>query len=384
MFDVEVRPDVRADAANDARRPSRDLSLRPYFGGPGQANGVLRDLLQARIEATPSGGAIDWMTYYFRDERLADALAGARRRGVKVRVCVEGWPRRRRANDNVIRRLGDSAAGVGAGLRVVRRVIPSHLHAKVYAFSHPAPHVLVGSFNPSGCADPDAAKVTADIGDHDRGHNLLVEVRDPAIVDALVRRVRALHSGAGVMELMRARCGDVAAGEHESVFFPRLGRNPLDLRLQELGPAADLRIAVSHLRDPWLCARLCDLARAGAEVQVLTHDTLRRTPRRVERALAAAGVTVWRYRHPEGLPMHCKFVLVRESGRRWAGFGSYNFTLTSRWLNQELLVFSESRGLWDALDARWGQIRAERWTKPCQAPSGRYATSRRPVASQGR
>jgi phosphatidylserine/phosphatidylglycerophosphate/cardiolipin synthase-like enzyme len=95
----------------------------------------------------------------------------------------------------------------------------------------------------------------------------------------------------------------------------------------------------------------------GVEVTVLTGDTMRRTPRRTERYLLNLGVKVLRF-DCDGLPMHAKFILAEPPKARWCAFGSYNLTLTSRWLNHELLVFSTDPHLWDSFDWRWQEIKA--------------------------
>ena len=316
--------------------------MNVHFGGPDQPPRALRNLLESRIDAVPAGGSIDWMTYYFRDEALAETLVRAHRRGVQVRVCVEGFPRHRRANDRVIEML---KAGIGEGLRVEKHLLgASHLHTKLYCFSGPQPHALVGSFNPSG-NEPEDPAVTADIGDQDRGHNLLVEIDDAKLVQALATRRSFAH------------CGE------QAFFFPRLGGNPIDTRLAELTPGSKLRVSASHLSDGRTGQLLVRLAERGASVEVLTHHTLRRSPEPLVQFLRSGGVRAYRYEHPEELPMHAKFILAEDDGRRWSAFGSYNLSRTSRWLNQELLMFSEDAQLWEALDDRWCEIMAEPWVK---------------------
>jgi phosphatidylserine/phosphatidylglycerophosphate/cardiolipin synthase-like enzyme len=331
-----------------------------HFGGPDRPPRALRDLLEQHVEAVPAGGSIDWMTYYFRDEALADALVRAHERGVAVRVCVEGRPRNRRANDRVIALL---KRGIGKGLRVEKRLFgASHLHSKLYAFSHPRPHALIGSFNPSG-NEPEDAAVIADIGDQDRGHNLLVELGDRGLVTALGAHVGAVHAGANPFGGL-ASGSDIHTGGVDAIFFPRRSRNPLDQRVARLGPGARLRIAASHVRDPSVARQLAKLASAGVEVDLLTHHTRRRSPDALLERMRSAGVRICRYQHPEALPMHAKFILAEDGGERWCALGSYNLTRTSRWLNQELLVFTSDPGLWDALNRRWTQILAEPWCKP--------------------
>lgn len=329
-----------------------------HTGGPGRSPRSLRDVLEARIDAVPASGAIDWMTYYFRDEALAEALARAHRRGVKVRLCVEGRPRLASANDRVIRLLADPGLGIGAGLRIVRHLLPLHLHSKIYCFSHPRPTALVGSFNPSG-NEPEDADVIADIGDQDRGHNLLIEVGDPLLVQFLAERVAELHANGGAFRRPWKRSEATIRGDDiEGVFFPLLARSPLVSRLRALNPGASLRIAASHVRDPFIARELASLVRRGVEVTLLTGHTLRRTPRRTERFLIGEGIEVQRFVHPDSLPMHAKFILADNHGQRWSAFGSYNLTLTSRWLNHELLMFSSDMQLWRQLSRQWNEILA--------------------------
>jgi hypothetical protein len=331
-----------------------------HFGGPDQPPRALRDLLEARVDAVPSGGSIDWVTYYFRDEALARSLVRANQRGVSVRLSIDADPRREHANDAVIDILS-STAGIGVGLRTVEHRLPGHLHTKLYAFSHPLPHVLAGSFNPSG-NDPEDPDVVAEIGDQDRGHNLLVEIDELQLVERLVAHARTIHAGANRFGTQYLRSWRRARGDGDQAYlFPRPGANPLATRIGRLGRGARLRIAASHFKDARIARRLADLARRGGRVEVLTHHTLRRSPHELVDYLRESGVRTYRYEHPEGLPMHSKFVLAEDDHGRWSAFGSYNLNPTSRWFNQELLIFSGDADLWQTLDERWTQMIAEPW-----------------------
>lgn len=330
-----------------------DVSV--MFGGPDLPPRALRNLLEQRIEAVRAGGSIDWATYYFRDERLADALVRAHRRGVNVRVCLEGRPRRPGANDTVIRRLRDPDRGIGGGLSIIQHALPLHLHLKLYCFSGPRPTALIGSFNPSG-NDPDDAAVVKDIGDQDRGHNLLVEFADPDLVSALTAHIARLHGPRRLLAPRHERHAPIRTVDAEVFFTPFVTQNPLRDRLSTLEAGSLLRIAASHLRDFDVARCLARLVEKGVEVRLLTGDTKRRSPRRVTDYLAASGVEVFRFSNPAGLPMHCKFMLAETPGGLWAAAGSYNLTRSSRWLNQELLAFSSNLNLWRNLDHRWWDI----------------------------
>ena len=334
-----------------------------FFGGPDRPPRLLRDLLEQRVDAVPPGGAIHWLTYYFRDLALADALVRARRRGVTVRLALEGEPHIEHANEPVIARLG-APDGIGDGLRVVRHRLPGHLHTKLYGFSHPEPVALVGSFNPSG-NEPEDPAIVAEIGDQDRGHNLLVELGQPELVRAFVDRAAAIHAGAGRFALLSMSLkATVRSNGYTGYFFPRLARNPLEQLLARLRRGSKLRIAASHIRDETLARRLSGLVRRGVDVRVLTHHTMRRAPDAMVNYLRGEGITVYRYEHPDELPMHSKFILTDDQDRAWSTFGSYNLKGRSRWLNQELLVHSDDRGLWNILDQRWRDIVAEPWCRP--------------------
>lgn len=360
-------------AVPEISRPATEI----YYGGPDQAPRALRDLLQARVDAAPPGSEITWATYYFRDQGLADSLVAAQRRGVRVRVRIEGSPRRGKANDAVVETLRE---GLGEGLRLHRSWLgTAHLHAKIYAFSGPKPEVLIGSFNPSGDVTPDP-KLIADIGDQDRGQNLLVGFRDPDVARALRRQAERLWAG---------KVGRFARRENRSVklqtarlyFFPRLRPGVVERRIARLGPGDSVQAAISHMDQGPFARQLADAARRGAEIDLVVHDTKRRVPKGVVRELDAAGVNVRRYCDREGLPMHAKFVVIDDGGHRSAWFGSLNYTVTSRYLNKEILARSTDAAVVEDLEARFETIaqQAERQAGACAV---RSRTAANPGAPQ--
>jgi hypothetical protein len=239
-----------------------DLGL--HFGGPDRPPGCLRDLLAERVAAVPAGGAIDWVTYYFRDRRLAAALARARERGVQVRITLDGTPRTPRANEAVCGMLREA---LGDGLRVVTtpldamrwgRLFRPRLHEKLYCFSQPEPVAFVGSFNPSGDDPEEEPEILAEIGDQDRGHNVLVELRNRALVGGLVRHARSLHAGHhGVFDRFRPASNRELRSDGLAIhFLPRVRPNPVVSLLRRCGAGHRVRIAASHLSGPSRAASL--------------------------------------------------------------------------------------------------------------------------------
>ena len=353
-------------------------ALEAHFGGPDRPAGRLRDLLAERVESVPTGGAIDWVTYYFRDRGLAEALARAGRRGVRVEVTLDGWPRTPHANDAVIAFLRKE---LGDGLRVVAhpmdatpcgKLVRPRLHEKLYCFSHPEPVAFIGSFNPSGDVPEEQPELLRAIGDQNRGHNLLVELRDTALHGRLVEHARGLHrQHHGPFDRFRSNANRSLYGAGVAVhFLPRVRRDPVIELLGRCGAHHHVRMAASHLSGPTSLRILRGMLRRGPRLESLAEATERRVPPHIETQLRAAGAVIRRFTHPEGLPMHAKFTLIDGEGERWSVFGSFNWTEPSRRFNREIAAISGDGELFDALAARWKVIQAQLGAGPGALTSG--------------
>lgn len=328
---------------------------RIEFGGPDLPARRLRDLLQAQVDAAPPGSRIDWATYYFRDRALAEALIRASDRGVRVKLVVEADPRRPGANDAVIGLL--ARHGLNEGLHLYRPAPfdGGHLHAKIYAFSNPDV-AWVGSFNPSGDA-PEDPDVVGEIGDQDRGHNLLIGIERPKLTEALRRHVGKLAQWRPIPLRLRPNFNvPVEDDDTRLYFYPRLLTYPAERAIAGLRSGDRLRGAISHLKKGALTAKLQAAVARGVEVDLLVHDTERRVPSELVRELADSNVRITRVRHPEELPMHAKFLLLDHVGEQTAWLGSYNFNKKSRRKNAELLIRTSDAVVIDALSLRFEQI----------------------------
>lgn len=333
-----------------------------HFGGPDLPPRALRDLLQREVDAASSGSTIDWCTYYFRDEALARALIAASDRGVDVRLIIEAWPRCRRANRQVIALLANHGLRGGFRLHAEQGGLHSHLHTKIYAFGGARPKAFIGSFNPSG-NDPEDPEIIAEIGDQDRGHNLLVEIADPALVGALSAHARDMTANGNLFasRFTPRYNRSVESAGSELYFFPRLRTAIVEPEIAALGKDAHIRAAISHLKDGSFVHALIRAAAQGCAIDLIVHDTERRVPSAVVDKLRSACIKVHRYRHPEGLPMHCKFLLIQNNGDRAAWTGSANFNQRSRYLNEEILIRITDGGVFESLAARFAAIAQE----PC-------------------
>ena len=350
---------------NSHRQPSEE-PFQVFWGGPDRPARFLRDLLEERIHGVPSGGEILWVTYYFRDEALAGALVQASQRGVKVRVVMEGNPRSGAVN-NRVRKLLEGNDALGGNFRAVnhrlfdnRFLRSCRLHEKLYYFSHPVPCALIGTFNPSG-NDPEDLAIIRTIGDQDRGHNVLVELQDKTLVEGLYEHAyRMFRMTHGPWERFLAESNRVLSSRNTRIlFFPRTQRKDFDELFEGLVTGCSLRMAVSHLNDKAICKRLFALAGQGVRIEILAHDTKRRVPAWVEGQMLRNGIIFNRYVHPEGFPMHNKFILIDTPDRHTVAFGSMNLSVRSLRANHELLVVDDNLGLYQIFRRRWNEMLLE-------------------------
>ena len=279
---------------------------------------------------------------------------------------MEGNPRTGDANSRV-RKLLENAGGLSAGLRAIsHRLVDnrffriSRLHEKLYYFSHPAPSALVGTFNPSGNL-PEDRDIIQKIGDQDRGHNVLVDIIDPVLVEGLYKH--ALHlfgSLHGPWERYLPQNNKaLSSGNTRVLFFPRSKWADFDELFDGLEAGDSLRMAVSHLNDRGICKRLFALSRRGVQIEIIAHDTQRRVPSWVEKKMLQNKIAFHRYIHSEGLPMHNKFMLIDAKDRHIVTFGSMNLSVRSLRTNHELLVISEDQALCQVFQRRWEDIQRE-------------------------
>ncbi len=340
-----------------------------HFGGPDLPAGRLRDLLADRVAAVPAGGNIDWVTYYFRDRRLAAELLRAHRRGVNVTVTLEGRPRTPHANDEVIAMLA-GLGGLGDGFRTLS--LPGvplfngnhwkpHLHEKLYCFSHPKPVAFIGSFNPSGDNPEERPDIIREIGDQDRGHNALVGFYDPALISGLVTNARWIYRAQNAAYFRFSLLANrTCRGEDTAIYFwPRVSRHPLKKFLSRIAAGARIRIAASHIKGKAIARTLIGFVRRGAKLEVLAEATHRRVPVDIEKMLIDAGIPFRRLNQFKGVPMHNKFVLVEKNDHCWVIFGSFNWTTRSYWLNHEIGAISTNRQLFEAFAERWEAMRKQ-------------------------
>ncbi|MEO8315776.1 MAG: phospholipase D-like domain-containing protein [Pseudomonadota bacterium] len=338
--------------------------LRLHFGGPDQPPRVLSLLLLRLVAESRPGDRICWVTYYFRDRVLARALMEAADRGVQVSLLVDGSPRRRHANDTVLGML--KAHGLGGGLTVHQkpawgRKLHPHLHAKLYLFAGQQPMALIGSFNPSGDDPEEDPDVIAEIGDQDRGHNMLAEIADPVLVSALEQQAQLWrrHSSSPLLRFRALQNRQLQSQSLQLYLFPRLRTSIVEPAIAELGRGDRISGALSHVKPGPFTRALGAAAARGVDVNLIVHDTERRVPEAMLKQLAEQGIRVRRYRHALGLPLHAKFLLLQGASIHGGFFGSFNFNTRSRLLNIEILARSTDPAVLAELAARFAALERE-------------------------
>ncbi|WP_240141514.1 phospholipase D-like domain-containing protein [Nitrosomonas sp. HPC101] len=350
-----------------------------HFGGPDYPRERLRNLLEDRIAAVPAGGSINWVTYYFRDIRLANALIQAHQRGVQVTLSLEGRPRIPYANDAVIALL-KGPRGIGSALRIITIPgLPSpsskswkpQMHEKLYCFSHPEPVAFIGSFNPSGNGLEDDPEIIREIGDQDRGYNVLIGLKDPVLVEKLTEHARQLHQHpVGLFHRFTMNASsDIRGTDTDIYFWPRTDAHPVVRFLPNTGNSTRIRIAASHIRAESVVGIMEKLVKQGADLEILAESTFRRVTKNVEQRLLNAGIRFKRIQHSESLPMHLKFALIEKDGCAWSIFGSFNWTKPSFWLNHEIAAISSNPVIFESLADCWSKLE-KRSARPASDPAG--------------
>jgi phosphatidylserine/phosphatidylglycerophosphate/cardiolipin synthase-like enzyme len=324
----------------------------PVAGGA-PAGRVIRRIEKA-IDATPRGAVIRIATYTFQLQSTADALAAASRRGVRVRVVVDGKHTppgplvagMRKAGVRVVRADG-AARSAGGG----------SMHVKLYLFSRTGASsdvVMTGSTN---LAEGSVERMWTD---------LFTVVGNTALYDGYVRFHSELMRDEPVADPYR-RFG---SGRFSARAFPRPGRDRTTDDIWEalatVEPAgAVIRVSMyawEGVRGEYLAERLAALRGDGADVAVLRNG-MSATVRQI---LVDGGVTVYDSRlDPDGdgvkdYYVHHKYLLVGQpaSGtwQTWTGSANWGFNSLRR--GDDTVLRIAGRGTFDQYLRNFDDVRS--------------------------
>lgn len=340
--------------------------MKIYFGGPDKPPYYLRDLLAEKIDSINPGGEIFWITYYFRDVYLAKKLIEAADRGVRVSIVLEAKPRVDYANEDIYNFLKNSNKidihyiTHRKSHKKFTRKMPK-IHEKIYYFkNNNYISAYIGTFNPSGRENDDPHIIEL-IGDQDRGHNYLVEL-DMAndINEVLYRHCQYMKAVRhGWYELIKRFPAKIITRKMDIYFFPWAGKKTLLNFLNRAEKNDNIYIAISHFTAKTIADALYKLAKKGVNIQIISHDTERRFPEKIESLLNQYSIDYKRYIHPKKYPMHNKFIILEKQQEKSVCLGSLNLTKRSLYENHEILAIVRDEAVVNIFKQRWYEMNSE-------------------------
>jgi phosphatidylserine/phosphatidylglycerophosphate/cardiolipin synthase-like enzyme len=339
--------------------------MRVYFGGPDKPAFYLRDLLAEKIDKVDGNGEIFWITYYFRDFFLAEKLIRAAERGAKVTVLLEAQPRVKNANLEILNLLktNEKVAVKAIRHKSLHKLFSGFnpkIHEKLYYFKcNNKTSAFIGSYNPSG-RENDDLNILELIGDQDRGHNFLLELNDNVFLEDLYKHcIYMKNIRHGFLENLRKWHRKIESDGDILYYFPWSSKRVLFNFFEKAVRGDIMYISISHFTLKSLVFRLYRLSKKGVVIKMISHNTKRRFPKKIENLLSKLNITFMRYTHPKQYPMHNKFVILERKKETLVASGSLNFTFKSLNGNHEILFITRNSAITQQFKDRWNTIEKE-------------------------
>jgi len=339
-------------------------STKTYFGGPDKNKNLLRDILVEHIHAVPANGNIKWACYYLHDPIIFQALIEAAKRGVTIELTIDGRPRSPDVNQACIDQLSHHSA---ISINVVKIKLlwenfgihwHPHLHTKLYFFSHPTPHVLLGSYNPTTGADYLDEGLISSIGDHSISHNVLVSVDDRDTVKYLEQHLHTLknHKQRKFSRISSTHNSTFRSSTWEINFLPSLSTHPINTLLSKKHSNVNVKCAISHLKGPGILKPLKIAIKTGKKIELLLESSQRRVPIKHLAFLDKHNIKYYQPVLEKHCLMHSKFILYQSDQEHCVMFGSFNWSARSRLLNHEIIACAHNQEIIAAFEQRWHQM----------------------------
>ena len=334
-----------------------------YFGGPDLKKNALRNVLLESIQAVPAGGEITWMCYYLNEQSILNALINAAKNGVNITILIDKNPRTPDVNKESLSQLKK----INEIKLIALQKKPfweyfginwhPHFHSKYYYFSHPAPHVYIGSYNPTAGINELGSEIINVIGDHSISHNLLVKINDISLVNQLQAHIYSLkkHITRYFARLLPSQNKAYKNENWEIDFLPRISRHPIISLMYKKDEHAKLKCAISHLKGPGIKKALLYALR-NKSVEILYEPSQRRVSNDYIKFLQNNGAIVHQPKLPDHCLMHNKFILYETQQDKKVFFGSYNLSARSRLLNHEIIASINDSEVFRVFNLRWDII----------------------------
>ncbi|WP_350275625.1 phospholipase D-like domain-containing protein [Kribbella sp. HUAS MG21] len=346
-----VVPAARAALDEPARSACRNTASVPVrtaavFNDPvaGTPTAVVERIC-ALIKQTPAGASIEVAEFVVSGDAGADyvsVLLDAYRRGVEVRVVIDGWQVANPAASTLVNTLGTNKSA-RSWVHVCSHLSPEGntsscqgtkgMHNKFSLFSSTGgrDHVVVQASN----------NIT-DVNSTSYWNNLVVLPDNQRLFAGYSRYFDDLAAEVQNPDYDTTVTGGMRDGRVTAQFYPVADRDPIAQRLNRIGCRADGRTRVEIGQSEWdatrlaIVAELAQLRAAGCQVRVV-HGL---ADPEVTEALDAAGVE---RRVLDGGTasgrIHSKYLVVTGPGARgWVMTGSHNFNATSLRRNDEAMV----------------------------------------------
>ncbi len=364
---ADVRTDISAPtdtAPVDVARP--DAAPAPptfttVFSTRSATNlpdGAIEDAIVDLINRAIPGSRVRVAVYTFTRNRVMTALVNAHRRGVDVKVVVDGGASSTPGSEvpslmsglgptNVTVCRAPGTACLGTGI----------MHHKSYLFSA----LDDGSRDVVMQASHNLTNAQLSL------HNNAVIVRgDAALFRAYERTFDDLRRDTAMPDYYRIDDGDLAT---RAYFFPRASGDTVVSIIDNATCDATSRIlvAMAFFTDARIevARSLAARRRAGCAVTVVAGDDEIPLGATVASTLTAAGVTLVRYPgRTNGWGLHSKYVLIdapyagSAAHRRLVFTGSHNWTGPSLDRNDETLLRVENDAVFEAFVADHARVRA--------------------------
>lgn len=236
----------------------------------------------------------------------------------------------------------------------------AHMHSKLYYFSHPRPHALVGSYNPTTDTQAIDAQLIKKIGDHTISHNVLVNIDNNKILTAILKYFRRIDSK-HYRRWPRFCSSDnrIFRDSTWSVnFLPRLVTHPVNLLLKQNDNNAKILCAISHLKGPNIIKPLIKASERGKQIELILDSTQRRVPKKLLDQLELHNIKYKQLNSDQHCLMHNKFIIYKSNETHCVLFGSFNWSIRSWWLNHEIIVTTQDRNIISSFENRWQEMLA--------------------------
>ena len=336
--------------------------INTYFGGPDLEKNALRNILLKHIQNVPANGHICWMCYYFNEPKLFNALIEAAERGVQIELVIDASPRTPEINAACLSMLKNHQC-----IQIIEvTTMPfwqylgidwhGHMHSKMYYFSHPGPHVLIGSYNPTTDSNQIKPDLIEKIGDHTISHNTLIQIDSTSVINLLLRYFKTIKKNTLNNRFSHLH-NNIHCNDNWSIhFLPRWKKHPVITLLKQQDDNAEVKCAISHLKGPGILNPLIHARKKGKHIKLLLDSTARRVSQKQLKSLDKYNILYHQIPMQDQALMHNKFIIYKSEKSNCVMFGSFNWSRRSWWLNHEIIACSYDKNIIAAFEQRWNQM----------------------------